>query len=124
MGDGSQLRGVWASGAGRDEPDVRRGSDLDDETVDHRPDGVPTPATDMADEDLAQVLAVLLPGLQDDVGMDGISLDLVRQADSGSFSDGGFVDCNTPANRCGADLLESRAKLGVGNRLQAINAAR
>ena len=32
----------------------------------------------------------------------------------GSFSDG-FVDCATAANRCGADSLESRAKLGVGN---------
>ena len=33
----------------------------------------------------------------------------------GNFSDGGFVDCTTASNRCGADLLESRAKLGVGN---------
>lgn len=34
---------------------------------------------------------------------------------AGNFSDTGFVDCNSPANRCGADLIESRAKLGVGN---------
>lgn len=32
----------------------------------------------------------------------------------GNFRDG-FVDCATATNRCGADLLESRAKLGVGN---------
>lgn len=33
----------------------------------------------------------------------------------GSFSDGGAIDCTTSANRCGADFVESRAKLGVGN---------
>ena len=33
----------------------------------------------------------------------------------GNFSDGVFVDCSTASNRCGADFLESRAKLGVGN---------
>ena len=32
----------------------------------------------------------------------------------GNFRDG-FVDCVLATNRCGADLLESRAKLGVGN---------
>ena len=32
----------------------------------------------------------------------------------GNFSDG-FVDCATAANRCGADALESRSRLGVGN---------
>ncbi|MBI5910822.1 MAG: hypothetical protein HY848_12830 [Betaproteobacteria bacterium] len=32
----------------------------------------------------------------------------------GNFSDG-FIDCATAANRCGADSLESRSKLGVGN---------
>ena len=33
----------------------------------------------------------------------------------GNFTDGGFVDCTNASNRCGADMLESRAKLGVGN---------
>lgn len=32
----------------------------------------------------------------------------------GSFSDG-FVDCASTANRCGADAIESRTRLGVGN---------
>jgi hypothetical protein len=32
----------------------------------------------------------------------------------GSFNDG-FVDCTGPANQCGKDFIESRAKLGVGN---------
>jgi len=32
----------------------------------------------------------------------------------GNFRDG-FVDCAGSTNRCGADMLESRAKLGVGN---------
>lgn len=32
----------------------------------------------------------------------------------GSFADG-LVDCTTSSNKCGADTLESRAKLGVGN---------
>jgi len=33
----------------------------------------------------------------------------------GAFNDPGFVDCTSVANRCGTDLIESRAKLGVGN---------
>ncbi len=33
----------------------------------------------------------------------------------GNFSDGGLVDCAGPANRCGADLVESRDRLGVVN---------
>ncbi len=32
----------------------------------------------------------------------------------GNFSDG-FIDCATTANRCGADALEARSKLGVAN---------
>ncbi|MGQ0524692.1 MAG: cytochrome c3 family protein [Betaproteobacteria bacterium] len=31
------------------------------------------------------------------------------------FSDPGFVDCTTAVNRCGADMLEPRTKLGLGN---------
>ncbi len=33
----------------------------------------------------------------------------------GNFNDTGFVDCSSPTNRCGADMVESRAKLGAGN---------
>jgi hypothetical protein len=33
----------------------------------------------------------------------------------GNFADAGFTDCTSPSNRCGADLVESRANLGVGN---------
>jgi len=32
----------------------------------------------------------------------------------GGFSDPGFVDCSGPVNRCGADMIESRAQLGLG----------
>ncbi len=33
----------------------------------------------------------------------------------GAFNDVGFVDCTSPTNRCGADGIESRARLGVNN---------
>ena len=33
----------------------------------------------------------------------------------GGFNDAAMVDCTTAANRCGADLVESRAKLGADN---------
>jgi len=31
------------------------------------------------------------------------------------YSDAGFVDCTTASNRCGADFVESRTRLGVNN---------
>ena len=33
----------------------------------------------------------------------------------GNFNDTGFVDCTGPTNKCGADFVERRLKLGVGN---------
>ncbi|MBI3374944.1 MAG: hypothetical protein HY017_24745 [Betaproteobacteria bacterium] len=33
----------------------------------------------------------------------------------GNFVDAGFVDCTTASNRCGADFIEARSKLGAGN---------
>ncbi len=33
----------------------------------------------------------------------------------GNFSDSGLVDCTSPSNRCGADLIEQRGNLGVAN---------
>ena len=33
----------------------------------------------------------------------------------GNFSDSGFADCTSPTNRCGADFIERRSALGVGN---------
>ncbi len=33
----------------------------------------------------------------------------------GAFNDAGLVDCTGPANRCGADFIESRARLGRNN---------
>ncbi|HEY6898968.1 MAG TPA: hypothetical protein VI279_17040 [Rhodocyclaceae bacterium] len=33
----------------------------------------------------------------------------------GNFNDAGYVDCTTTTNKCGADLIESRAQLGNGN---------
>jgi hypothetical protein len=33
----------------------------------------------------------------------------------GNFDDAGFVNCTTASNRCGADFVESRARLGAGD---------
>jgi doubled CXXCH motif protein len=33
----------------------------------------------------------------------------------GNFGDASFVDCTGPANKCGADFIEERARLGVAN---------
>jgi len=32
-----------------------------------------------------------------------------------NFTDPGFIDCSGPSNRCGADFIEPRGKLGAGN---------
>lgn len=34
---------------------------------------------------------------------------------TGNFTDNTYIDCSGPQNRCGADFIEPRSKLGVGN---------
>ena len=41
---------------------------------------------------LGQFVALLAPGAQDDKGMDGVTFDLMRQANGGSLGDGWMTD--------------------------------